>query len=181
MINEVDKLKAFEAFRKESIDLLDQSIYDKDSFLDANISYIMKLDLKPFTDIKTIDQAIYNYQYYNLLAKKANSEAIKIIHNPKKKKLYTRLINDRENYYYLKDKATINLLEIIDYKDVESYFIRLKSKRLMGEIFEIHIKSIDKAILHSKNKDILDKLRQNDCFDDECRPSIIDSYVNKSY
>lgn len=180
-MNEEEKLKSFETFRKESIGLLEESIYDKDSFLDANLTYINKLDLKPFNDVKSINQALYNYQYYNLLAKKANNEARKIINNPKKKKMYHRLINNRENYYHLKDMATLQLLDLVDYKNVESYYIKLKSKRLMGEVFEINIKCADKVILHSKSKIILDRLCENNAFSYECKLSLIDSYVNKSY
>ena len=181
MINENEKLKAFEAFRKESIDLLEESIYDKDSFLDANFSYIIKLDLKPFTEINTISQAIYNYQYYNVMAKKANIEAKKLTNNIKKKKQYLKLINNRENFYQLKDVATLKLLEIINFKGVESYYIILRSKRLKGEIFEINVKGLDYVILHSKNKGILELLKKHEVFSNEKRPSLIDSYVNKSY
>ena len=99
----------------------------------------------------------------------------------KKKKKYQQEINNRENYYYLKDLATEKLLELIDYKDIEAYFIKLKSKRLTGEIFEIYLKDFDKLILHSKNKSLLQKLKEKECFLDEAKISMIDSYVNKSY
>ena len=75
----------------------------------------------------------------------------------------------------------MRLLEMINYENVESYFIDLKSRRLRGVIFEINIKSIDKVILHSKSKVLLKKLRENHVFDESLRPSLIDSYVNKSY
>ena len=74
-MNENEKLKLFETFRKESIDLLDESKIDKDSFLSNNLAYIENLDLKPFSTINNISQAIYNYQYYNLMAKKTNLKA----------------------------------------------------------------------------------------------------------
>lgn len=180
-MNENEKLESFEAFRKETIDLLEEAKLDKESFLDINLNYINKLDLKPFSTITTFNQALYNYQYYNLLAKKVNVQANKISSNDKKKKNYLRLINQRENYYNLKDIATCRMLELIDYENVESYFIDLKSKRLKGVIFEINIKSIDKVILHSKSKIILEKLRKEGVFDENSRPSMIDSYVNKSY
>lgn len=67
-------------------------------------------------------------------------------------KIHTRLINDRENFYYLKDLATESLIDMVGPEDIESYFISLKSKRLTGEIFEIQVKSCNKLILHSKNK-----------------------------
>ena len=176
-MNENEKLKLFETFRKESIDLLEESKIGKEDFLSANLAFLDKLDLKPFTCITSVNQALYNYHYYNLLAKKANLQAQKLIHNPKKKKLYSKFINKRENYYYLKDKATLSLIEILNYENIEAYYISLRSSRLKGEIFEIYVKSLKKAILHSKNKLILDKLKENNVFIEEQRQSLIDSYV----
>lgn len=176
---EEKKLNLFENWRKESIGLLDESKIDKDEFLNLNYNFIKKLDLKPFSQISTAKEAIYNYQYYNIMAKRSNQMALTFI--SKKKKKYQQEINNRENYYYLKDLATEKLLELIDYKDIEAYFIKLKSKRLTGEIFEIYLKDFDKLILHSKNKNLLQKLKERECFLDEAKISMIDSYVNKSY
>ena len=180
-MNENEKLKLFETFRKESIDLLEESKIDKDSFLSNNLAYIEKLDIKPFSTINNINEAIYNYQYYNLMAKKTNLEAQKISNNTKKKKNYLKLINQRENFYHLKDIATLRILDLADYKDIKSYYIILNSKRLQGEIFEIEVCSIDKVILHSKSKLVLQRLIENNVFSSEARKSLIDSYVNKSY
>ena len=77
MMNEKEKLELFETFRKESIDLLEESKVDKETFLSANLAFLDKLNLKPFTSIKSTREALYNYHYYNLLAKKSNLEAQK--------------------------------------------------------------------------------------------------------
>jgi len=181
MIKEIEKLKQFETFRKESIDLLEESKVDKETFLSKNLAFLEKLNLKPFTTINTVNEALYNYHYYNLLAKKSNLDAQKVIHNVRKKKIYIKHINQRENYYHLKDMATLRLIEILEYKNMESYYIILKSNRLKGEIFEIYVKNMDQAILHSKSKLILEKLKEHEVFVDEERQSLIDSYVNKTY
>lgn len=181
MTIEEDKLYLFEEWRLESIDLLSDEKIGKDEFLERNYKFLIDLGLKPFSNIRNLEEAVYNYQYYNIMAKFANAKAFKCQNLPKKKKVHTRLINDRENFYYLKDLATESLIEIVGFDNVESYFISLQSKRLTGEIFEIFIKSCDKLILHSKNKKILDKLRQKNVFCEEVRESLIDSYVNRSY
>lgn len=178
---EEKKLDLFENWRKESIDLLDESKIDKDEFLNLNYNFIKKLELKPFSHINTAKEAIYNYQYYNIMAKRSNFEARLCQNIKKKKKNYNKLINDRENYYYLKDLATQRLLEIINYENLESYYISLKSKRLKGSIYEIHIMNMEKTVLHSKNRKLLEKLREKGVFCENARESIIDSYVNKSY
>lgn len=181
MLLEKNKLDLFENWRLDSIELLTEEKIDKDEFLDRNYEFILKLGLKPFSKIVLLEEAIYNYQYYNIMAKLANSKAFKCQNSTKKKKLYSKLINDRENYYYLKDLATCALLEIVGYENIDSYFINLKSKRLTGQIFEISVKCCKDLILHSKNKKILEELRRNNAFDEEIRESLIDSYVNKSY
>lgn len=181
MIIEKKKLDLFEEWRIESIDLLTDAKIDKDEFLDRNYKFLVKLGLKPFSNIRELEEAIYNYQYYNIMAKLANTKAFKCQNMPKKKKIYARLINDRENFYYLKDLATESLIDIVGPENIESYFISLRSKRLTGQIFEISVKSCDKLILHSKNKKILNKLRRTNSFSEEIRESLIDSYVNKSY
>ena len=179
MLDEVKKLETFNKWRKESIDLLTEKKICKNEFLNINYEYLVKLDLKPFSNISTVLEAVYNYQYYNIMAKRSNQMALNLI--SKKKKRYKQEINNRENYYYLKDIATEKLLELIDYIDIEAYYIKLKSKRLTGEIFEIYLKDYDKLILHSKNKSLLKKLQDKKCFLEEAKVSMIDSYVNKSY
>lgn len=181
MIIEKKKLDLFEDWRIESIELLTDQKIDKDEFLERNYKFLVDLGLKPFSKIYDLEEAIYNYQYYNIMAKFANSKAFKFQNSPKKKKVYTKLINDRENYYYLKDLATSSLIEIVGFENIDAYFINLRSKRLTGQIFEIKVKNCDKLILHSKNKKILEKLRCNSAFCEEIRESLIDSYVNRSY
>lgn len=181
MIIEKKKLDLFEEWRIESIELLTDDKINKDEFLVRNYNFLINLGLKPFSNIRELEEAIYNYQYYNIMAKFANVKAFKCQNSPKKKKLYTRLINDRENFYYLKDLATESLIDIVGPENIESYFIILKSKRLTGQIFEISVKNCNKLILHSKNKKILNKLRLQNAFCEEVRKSLIDSYVNKSY
>lgn len=181
IMEEKNKLNSFNTWRKDSIDLLSDKKIDKNEFLEKNYQYLKKLDLKPFSNISSILEAVYNYQYYNIMAKRSNYLAFNIHNKAKKKKQYRALINSRENFYYLKDLASLKLLELLDYNDIEAYFIKLNSKRLTGEIFEIVIKNHERLILHSKNKDILSKLVENNCFVNEVKESKIDSYVNKSY
>ena len=181
MVIEKKKLDLFEDWRIESIDLLSDQKINKDEFLERNYKFLVDLGLKPFSKIQDLEEAIYNYQYYNIMAKFANAKAFKCQNYPKKKKIYTKLINDRENYYYIKDLATSSLIDIVGFENIDAYFINLRSKRLTGQIFEIKVKNCDKLILHSKNKKILDKLRCNSAFFEEIRESLIDSYVNRSY
>uniref|UniRef100_UPI00288B35CC DUF6648 family protein n=1 Tax=uncultured Anaerococcus sp. TaxID=293428 RepID=UPI00288B35CC len=74
---EKKKLELFENWRIESINLLAEAKIDKDEFLDRNYKFLTKLGLKPFSHIRDLEEAIYNYQYYNIMAKIANAKAFK--------------------------------------------------------------------------------------------------------
>lgn len=181
MINDKEKLEKFNSWRTEAIDLLTEGIIDKNEFLDINYEYIRRLDLKPYSQIENVLEGIYNYQYYNILAKRSNNKANQYLHNPKKKKIYSRYINDRENYYCLKDYTTRSLIKLVNYKNIKSYYIKLLSKRLTGKIFEIVLLDYDKIILHSKNPNILQELKDHKVFDESIQLSRINEYVNRSY
>lgn len=181
MLKEIEKLKKFDKWRKSSIQNLEEGLIDKEKFLELNYSFINKLEIKPYSKINNILEGIYNYQYYNILAKRSNYQANKYLNNPKKKKLYTRYINDRENYYCLKDITTKAIIELIKYQNIESYYIKLISKRLTGKIFEIVLLDYEKVILHSKSSEILRMLKDNMVFDENIRESKINEYVNRSY
>ncbi|MGO3018973.1 MAG: DUF6648 family protein [Anaerococcus sp.] len=181
MISDKKKLEKFDSWRKDTIDLLTEGSIDKNEFLDINYEYIQKLDLKPYSHIENILEGIYNYQYYNILAKRSNNKANLYLHNPKKKKIYSRYINDRENYYCLKDYTTSSLIKLVNYQNIKSYYIKLLSKRLTGKIFEIVLLDYDKVILHSKDPRILQELKNHQVFDENIQLSKINEYVNRSY
>ncbi len=128
MIAEKKKLDLFESWRIESIDLLSDKKIDKDEFLDRNYKFLINLGLKPFSKIRDLEEAIYNYQYYNIMAKFANAKAFKCQNSPKKKKIHTRLINDRENFYYLKDLATESLIDMVGSRKYRILFYKSKVK-----------------------------------------------------
>lgn len=69
MLDDIKKLETFNKWRKESIDLLTEKKICKNEFLEINYEYLVKLDLKPFSNISTVLEAVYNYQYYNIMAK----------------------------------------------------------------------------------------------------------------
>lgn len=181
MKTDKEKIDTFLKWRKSSIDDLSCGKINKDDFLDLNLKFLKKLDLKPFCMPENISQALYNYQYYNILAKASNDTSLKFKFVPKKKKKYKELISKRENYYSLKDKATSFLISKVDINTIFCYYIDLKSRRLKGKLFEICITSIPDCILHSMNDDILKEIKKKNRFTDEIKKSLIDSYVNKTY
>ena len=129
-----------------------------------------------FKNVDSVDKGLFNYQFYNAMAKQAKSES---------QNYYDREIansyRDKSNYYYnLKDKSTLKILELSDYKDTEAYFIKVKSKALKNKLFEIilHDKNM---ILHSTSKVVLNRLKNENVFNDTVKKSLIDEYINHRY
>nr|WP_252891411.1 DUF6648 family protein [Thermoclostridium stercorarium] len=109
------------------------------------------------------------------------------------------LIAQSNSYYREKDKVTMTLLKLLDFRNVEAYFVKVKSKKLQNKLFEIVIKDpdvlfeinalstpyggmeSDYIILHSTNPFILKRLKEEGVFADEKRKSLADNYINQKY
>ncbi|ERJ84732.1 hypothetical protein HMPREF1987_00317 [Peptostreptococcaceae bacterium oral taxon 113 str. W5053] len=163
--------------RKELILRLESKRLNKESFLDENYFLIRRLGLKPYMQLKTREECLLNYQYYNCLAKE-NLRFSFASENSKKRKLYD---NKAQNYYNEKDKATKRMVELTDGSDMEAYYIVTSSRRLDNVLFEIYIRSIPFVILHSMNNEIKAILSYKNAFTQEKKKSRIHNYVNCLY
>jgi len=154
----------------------------KREFIEEHFYFIQSLNLKPFINgIDSFEKGIYNYQYYNMLAKyyymKARDKKI-IEKHPEEARSF---LEKGKYYYHLKDKSTLKLLQYINFQNVEAYFIKVNSKKLKDQLFEIVLKDYNDTILHSKSKYILNILKNEGVFKQGVRKSLIDSYINQRY
>lgn len=168
----------------------------KNEFLEENFNTIERLGIKPFERIDNIKKAIYNYQYFNVLAKYSYRQAKEYSPRSKHKK---SLLEQSNNFYYEKDKVTMTLLKLLDFKNVEAYYVKVKSKKLQNRLYEIVIHDpdvlieintlsipfggmeADDLVLHSKNPYILKRLKEEGVFQDTKKKSLTDSYINQKY
>ncbi|QQK07489.1 DUF6648 family protein [Miniphocaeibacter halophilus] len=176
MKSERELLNLFIQKRNDLIDQLDKGKINKEVFLENNYALLDRLSMKPFLKIDTVEKGIYNYQYYNILAKYHNNLANK--YKEKDKKRYKKEINKTNNYYYEKDRIILEILELVEYKNIDCYFIEMHSNRLNNNLFEIILNNYEKTILHSMNTDILNKLKRKGVFNNAVKKSKIDLYVN---
>jgi len=154
----------------------------KREFIEEHYYFIQNMKLKPFKNgIDSFEKGIYNYQYYNMLAKYCYMKA-------KDKKLIQKHPNEARNYwekgnyyYHEKDKSTLKLLYHLNFENVEAYFIKVNSKTLKNKLYEIVLKDFESIILHSKSKYMLNVLRQEGVFKEGIRKSLIDNYINQKY
>ena len=170
----------FFANRDELINRYSAGEMSKTEFVEENYKFIMDLKLNPFEGkLKDYKQCIYNYQYYNIFAKYCNLKAQDYeFFEPEKSKFYKE---EEFKYYANKDQATLCMLECVEYKNVDAYLLKLNSKRLSGNLFEVVFKDYDKAIFHSMNNSILYELRQHRVFSYTPKDSVISMYVNSLY
>ena len=127
-------------------------------------------------EVSSIDEGIIKYHYFNTMAKKLMIEADGL--EFKDPKSCDKLRQSAYDFYLKKDKITLSLLEFVDFKGVEAYFIHMKSRTLDGVIYEIRFNTCEKVVLHSRDRKILYKLKESGCFSHEAMASVIDEYVN---
>jgi len=174
----VNKFEKFLQNRKSLIDQYKKGDLTKDEFIEANYTFIHSLGIQPFQKVDNVKKAIYNYQYYNVIAKYYQKMAHDLNRGHGLRDEYFEL----SNYYYSKkDKVTEKLLKILDFRGVEAYFVKVKSPKLKKKLFEIVLKDYENIILHSINKHILDMLIEEKVFQNEERISLIDGYINQKY
>jgi len=174
-----DLMDQFFKNRDELIDKYTSGRMSKTAYIEENYKFIMSLNMTPFSGQLDFKQCIYNYQYYNILAKYANLQAQECaIFDPKGSDSYKQ---DEFEYYKYKDQATLSLLELVNYESVEAYFMHMQSNRLDGKIFEVVFKDFHRAIFHSMNPKILKQLRDHRVFSPVYKDSVIHSYVNSVY
>lgn len=174
-----DKFNHFLKTRQNLIFMYKKGDLSKSEYIEENYNLINSLGIKPFRKIDNVKKAIYNYQYYNVLAKYYRKLASQ---TPPHKVTHLEYAKKSDYFYDKKDKATESLLKLLDFKGVEAYFVKVSSPNLKKKLFEIVFTELDGIVLHSKNERILEMLRYEGVFkDDTVRKSVIDNYVNQKY
>jgi len=153
----------------------------KKEFVEEHYFFIARMNLKPFQRIDSFEKGIYNYQYYNALAKynKLRSKDKKLAE--KHPELIKEINNNIKAYYRNKDDSIIKLLRFLKYENMEAYFIKAKSDFLDNKLFEIVLNDYEGVILHSISRRLLDELKSEGVFQEIRKKSKIDEYVNKRY
>lgn len=150
----------------------------KSEFLEANFDFVQNSGIEPFEIVDSYEKGMYNYQYYNVLAKYYNMLAKEY----KRDRELGQEYKEETNFYYSKkDESSLKLLKYLEFKDVEGYFVETQSKFLNNKLYEVVLNNYDFAILHSMNPSMLEKLREEKVFAETKRKSIIDEYINERY
>ncbi|MBC8588728.1 DUF6648 family protein [Paratissierella segnis] len=183
-MNSFKKKGLFETFFENRSSLIIQyqnGDLTKREFLEYNYDIVRKSNLKPFLKVDSYEKGMYNYQYYNVLAKYYTMLAKEIKNTKKHQKYYVYYLNKGNNYYHEKDKAALDLLRFLEFKGIEAYYVKVKSRVLKDKLYEIVLLDYKEAIFHSKAQWLLDILKDEGVFIDGKKTSLIDGYINAKY
>jgi len=172
----MNKIQKYFEYRQSLIDQYVMGDMSKSEYLERNFDAVLALRREPFKYLDNVDKCLFNYQYFNAHAKEAKMMASGS-NSPKEK---TQFLKDADYYYHKKDQATLKALELMDFKDVRAYFIKVRSKFMKGKLFEIQILESN-MILHSMSGDILRRLQYEGVFEEGVRVSQADMYINQKY
>ena len=153
----------------------------KKEFIEEHYFFIRRLNLKPFKIIDSFEKGIYNYQYYNAVAKynKLRAKDKKLIE--KHPELVKDILNESKTAYRAKDANIRKLLRFLKYENMEAYFIKSKSDYLDNKLIEVVLYDYAGVILHSISRGLLEELKREGVFHEVRKKSKIDEYVNKKY
>ncbi len=169
----MNRLQKYFNYRQALIDQYIKGDMTKREYLDRNLDAVLSLNIKPFRNVDTLDKALFNYQYYNAMAKDCKMGAYGD---------YEYQFNEQMDYYYYqKDKATMRALQLIDFTGVSAYHISVRSKELKNRLFEIVLLEHNNVILHSTNEAIKNRLIEEGVFEKGTKKSLIDYYINHRY
>jgi len=153
----------------------------KKEFIEEHYFFIRRLNLKPFKQIDSFEKGIYNYQYYNAVAKYNMLRARDKKIAEKHPELIKEIIESVKIAYRNKDDNIRKLLRFLKYENMEAYFIKSKSDYLDNKLYEIVLQDHEGVILHSINRGLLEELKREGVFNEVRKKSKIDEYVNKKY
>lgn len=135
----------------------------------------------PYVKVDSFEKALFNYQYYNCMAKHYSMMASQCKKSKKNKRTYNRYFSLGNSFYEKKDDVVCQILEILNYEFIQAYPIQTDSERLDDKLFEIVALKRKEAIFHSISPKIRKILCDKGLFDINKRPSLIAEYINDTY
>lgn len=153
----------------------------KREFLRYNFDFMGQLNCEPFSQIDSYEKGMYNYQYYNGMAKYYRMLAKEVRNTKKHYRYYNHYLNLGNNYYHEKDRCILGLLKFLNFENVSAYMIKVDSKALKDRLYEIVIHDRKEAVFHSKAEWLKNILKEEGVFEEETRTSLIDDYINERY
>ena len=103
----MNKIQKYFRYRQSLIDQYLKGDMTKREYLQMNYNAVVHNDIGPFRYIDTVEKGLYNYQYYNALAKEMKSVSTSYGIDYDAKRDYQ---SQADYYYSKKDRATMKVL-----------------------------------------------------------------------
>ena len=174
----------FEKFFKQRESLIFQykkGDLTKKEYIQESHSYLVQNEVNPFKNVDSFDKAVFNYQYYNIMAKYFHMKAENLKNSMKHPELDRKYLDKRDRHYYLKDQMTWKASSLKDFYQVEAYYIKVSSNQLKRRLYEVIFHEHPSVVFHSKSLWLREKLDQEGIFWNHTRRSVIENYVNEKY
>ncbi len=173
------KFNEFITERNRLIDCLESKELSKSDYIEQNYKKFVDGISEPSTDIQNLDEGLIAYHYYNILAKKLIMEGNDAYFRDP---FYAKKCHfEAYSNYTKKDRVTMAIMDILGYKDIEAYFVKLESENLNESLYEIVALNYFRVIFHSKDTRLLNRLRDKGVFCEGIKNSKIDDYINTRY
>lgn len=173
-----NKFERFFNSRQSLIEQYNKGDLTKQEFIEENYNFLLSMNTKPFSRIDNIKKGIFNYHYYNIIAKYWQKRA----HEQGRYTLQREDFADKAEYYYSKkDNVTLRILKLMDFKNIDAYYVKVKSQNLKNKLIEIVLNDYDNIILHTKNENIKNRLKEEKILQDKKKISLVDSYINQKF
>lgn len=158
-----------------------QGDLSKKEFIKKNFDYLILRNMVPYVKVDSYEKGMYNYQYYNIMAKYYKGLAREVFKTKKHTRYYNYYMNLANKFYEEKDRSILSILKVEEFKNMDAYYIKCQSKALQNLLYEIVLTKHKEAIFHSKAKWLLNILEDENIFEDTTKKSIIDNYINEKY
>lgn len=135
----------------------------------------------PYVKVDTFEKALFNYQYYNCMAKYFKMLSKKPPRSKKQQKNNHHYLGLSTFYYGRKDESVKEILEILNFSSIVAYPIETKSKNLDNRLFEIIAYKQKEAVFHSTSVMLKKMLDEKGLYDQKKRNSVISNYINDTY
>ena len=153
----------------------------KREFLIENFEFIQSMNMKPFTRVDCFEKGFFNYQYYNTLAKYYRMEADTAKDNNKHPETFKEYVDKSNFFYNKKGKTVLHVLEVLDFRNLDAYYIKVNSTYLKNRLIEIVFKDFDNVIFHTRSPWIIERLISKGILYEGTKKSLIDLYINQKY
>lgn len=173
-------LARFIAGRDRLIDGLEAGEMNKSAYLEAQYQALVELGAVPRKGgLRSLEEGLFNYQYYNILAKRERIQSKdEEFRNPEASRKHR---NQSDRHYALKDRETVKILEFLNYEHVQAYFIETPARYLNGKLIEIIVDTYNRAVFHTADEGIINRLIRAGVFYEGVRPSVIQAYIASDY